>query len=627
MKIDLVYLWCSNADPEFADVMNLARENLLLPTKKNDPDHRTTDHNELRYSLRSVEKFAPWINHIYIVTYQQVPKWLNIHHPKITIVDHSEIIPAEYLPTFNSAVIEAFLHKIPGLSEHFLFSNDDMFFGCETSPDFFFENETPIHYIRPLQKYNNSYWNKLLKRGKDLAEWDANLSVAFPAPSPSHNIDPYTKSLYADTVNHFWLKYQEMLPNKFRRNNDLQRFLVSCWGHLTDRLIWKEIDTKEVAYIEKITDTIENNFVNYPPHLFCLNDANILTGTDSFNQAKLLQKLFPDKSEFETDEDIISDNQNYGLKPAFSQNNIPIVFTIDEKFLPFCGVCLTSLIQNISPEYNYDIIVLNCGGNLNLLNDLMQSQLPKNVSLCLLNVKPYLDTYKKAFMKMFPSSKVTKWAKLFIHEWLNQYSKVVYLDADLLIKCDIAELWNADLDGKAVAGVVDMAAHHLESPKKAQMKEWFHTDNIDDYINLGVMVMNLDALRQMHFTKKLLDLISQIPEKFWNLYDIFNAILHTNIKVLPMTYNYQNGLLRKSENMYSYFRDEYYLPFQKMAQDSTKIVHFTPIKPWHQIIEKEGLNWWTTAKETKFYEMVLLCEKLLLNMPSQGIQKGNESEK
>ena len=141
MKIDLVYLWCSDSDVQFNAILNETKKNYLIYEDKDKLDVRVADHNELRYSLRSVEQFAPWIHHIYIVTFNQVPKWLNINHPKITIIDHSQIIPKEYLPTFNSTVIEAFIHKIPGLSEHFLMANDDTFFGNETSSDFFFNQE------------------------------------------------------------------------------------------------------------------------------------------------------------------------------------------------------------------------------------------------------------------------------------------------------------------------------------------------------------------------------------------------------------------------------------------------------------------------------------------------------
>src|SRR6201999_944559 len=91
---------------------------------------RWRDNGELKFSLRSLHRHAPWIRRIFIVTDQQVPDWLDTAHPKIEIVDHRAIFPDHrFLPTFNSCVIEAFLHRIPGLSAHYLYFNDDVFLG------------------------------------------------------------------------------------------------------------------------------------------------------------------------------------------------------------------------------------------------------------------------------------------------------------------------------------------------------------------------------------------------------------------------------------------------------------------------------------------------------------------
>lgn len=89
---------------------------------------RFAEHDELKYSLRSVVKNAPWVRKIHIVTNGQVPAWLNLNHPKIHIVTHEEIFTnRSYLPTFSSPAIEANLHRIPGLSKRFIYFNDDIF--------------------------------------------------------------------------------------------------------------------------------------------------------------------------------------------------------------------------------------------------------------------------------------------------------------------------------------------------------------------------------------------------------------------------------------------------------------------------------------------------------------------
>ncbi len=100
---------------------------------------RFADNQELRYSLRSIEKFAPWVRQIFIVTNGQIPSWLNLDNPRIKIVTHAEIFSNQsHLPTFSSPAIESHLHKIPGLSKKFIYLNDDVMFGEEVWPDDFY---------------------------------------------------------------------------------------------------------------------------------------------------------------------------------------------------------------------------------------------------------------------------------------------------------------------------------------------------------------------------------------------------------------------------------------------------------------------------------------------------------
>ena len=140
MEIDLVYLWVNGNDPQWR-AKRSAR--IGVPERKSDVncEGRYADNDELKYSLRSVEKYAPWIHRIFIVTDNQVPEWLDTSNPGIRIVDHTEIMPAESLPCFNSTLIEHFICRIPGLSEHFLYANDDTFINKPVTPDIFFAED------------------------------------------------------------------------------------------------------------------------------------------------------------------------------------------------------------------------------------------------------------------------------------------------------------------------------------------------------------------------------------------------------------------------------------------------------------------------------------------------------
>lgn len=139
--IDAVYTWVDGTDPAW-----LERKRARLEAMAGHPltasateDLRFVAHDELRHSLRSLERYAPWIRHIYLVTDGQRPDWLREDHPRITVVDHREIsAPGTDLPTYNSHAIEANLHRIEGLAEHFVYLNDDVFFSSLVAPDLFF---------------------------------------------------------------------------------------------------------------------------------------------------------------------------------------------------------------------------------------------------------------------------------------------------------------------------------------------------------------------------------------------------------------------------------------------------------------------------------------------------------
>ncbi|CAL4123915.1 unnamed protein product, partial [Meganyctiphanes norvegica] len=117
-------------------MLMLQRDN--QDTLKETDINRFEDNEELRYSLRSLEKFAPWVRQVYLVTNGQIPYWLNLDHPRLTIVTHEEIfVNKSHLPTYSSPAIEAHLHRIPGLSKHFLYLNDDVMLGSEIWPEDF----------------------------------------------------------------------------------------------------------------------------------------------------------------------------------------------------------------------------------------------------------------------------------------------------------------------------------------------------------------------------------------------------------------------------------------------------------------------------------------------------------
>jgi hypothetical protein len=138
--IDVVYTWVDGNDPAWRARRDRVLAEVGAPVNPQAANEsRYVSHDELRYSMRSLYQYAPWVNHIWLVTDDQVPAWLDPDHPGLTVVSHRELFAGRgSLPTFNSHAIETQLHRIEGLSEHFLYFNDDVLLGRPVAPHAFF---------------------------------------------------------------------------------------------------------------------------------------------------------------------------------------------------------------------------------------------------------------------------------------------------------------------------------------------------------------------------------------------------------------------------------------------------------------------------------------------------------
>jgi len=228
--IDVVYLWVNGNDPEWIAKKNRAQKNYSDGILKTDAAHsaRFIDSDELKYSIRSVEKYAPWINKIFIVTDNQIPEWLNIDNPKIAIIDHKTIFKNEgKLPNFNSPAIESLIFRIPDLSEHFLYFNDDFFLGNKVSPELFFTPEGKAKYPVKIEKTKNriiipddlsriASWRADRINAKEVLLEKYNKIFPYKV---LHTIRPFVKEACSKAYSEFEKHFEVTINNQFRLNN------------------------------------------------------------------------------------------------------------------------------------------------------------------------------------------------------------------------------------------------------------------------------------------------------------------------------------------------------------------------------------------------------------------------
>ena len=161
-RIDFVVLWVDSNDPDWIKSYNYYRPDKPITDKA-----RFRNWSLFRYWFRAVERYAPWVNKVYLITNGKFPDWINEDCEKLVLVKHTDYIPAKYLPTFNSVTIEMNLGRLEGLSEHFVYFNDDTFINQPVCPEDYFRGGLPCD-MNFETLYRNPHYNNANRFGVDI---------------------------------------------------------------------------------------------------------------------------------------------------------------------------------------------------------------------------------------------------------------------------------------------------------------------------------------------------------------------------------------------------------------------------------------------------------------------------
>lgn len=326
--IDIVYLWVDGSDKNFISIKN---DYLRKLHKNNDKyiddtkDQIFRDNDELKYSLRSVEKNAPWVNHIYIVTPMgQKPKWLNLKNKKITIIPQEDILPKDAGPIFNSCAVEACLANIPNLSEHFLLANDDMFFNKPVTPEYFFDKNGCTKF-RCIYRKNGRIPRDvksvhLIQLINSAREIERVFGVDLYNFKSSHGIDPYIKSSMKECCEHPIISksINNTRYHRFRDESDVHRLIFNLYDVVKKRADIVVLHSKHIGHnvildflynlincksirnsVFFCEDAIKSRVLFCKAPIVCINDSIYNTDKTREHNELFFETKFPDKSEFE----------------------------------------------------------------------------------------------------------------------------------------------------------------------------------------------------------------------------------------------------------------------------------------------------------------------------------------
>lgn len=327
-KIDFVLTWVDGSDEEW-----LKQRRQYQPGKgADDTECRYRDWENLQYWFRGVEKFAPWVNRIYFVTWGHLPKWLDTSHPKIRVVRHEEFLKQEYLPTFNINSIELNLHRIKGLSEQFVFFNDDMFLINKVEPEDFFKNGLPrdccietalvqdnvdnpfanilmndaalvnMHYNkrdvirRNLKKWFHPAYGKMVLRNVLMLPYQEFSSFKY-----THMPSAFLKSTFEQVWSEEGDRLDELCHNRFRTVFDVNQYVMKYWQYMEGKFVPQSPGIGRFYTIGLHDEQIHSTIRGQQCKMICINDT---ADVGDFEEQKRriiesFESILPEKSSFE----------------------------------------------------------------------------------------------------------------------------------------------------------------------------------------------------------------------------------------------------------------------------------------------------------------------------------------
>ena len=292
--MDVVITYVDGNDPVW-------RADYEKTTNKSIMKKRFRDWGTLKYLLRGIEKYMPFIRNVYLVVSHpsQVPQWVDTSELKIVL--HKDIIPSRFLPTFNSTPIEMHLHRIPGLNEEFLYFNDDMFPVSPCLPEDFFKDGKSVmgcyrHFI------SSGMYKKICRNSDSLARKAAGLGTSISFIRPQHICTPMLKSACEELYNKVRAEIDKTSESRTRTADDLNQYLYWDYMYYTGKVEDGKISNKHFSAATATVSSLRRFILNPARKMVCINDVHL--GDSKF---EALQKAvidafeirFPDKSRFE----------------------------------------------------------------------------------------------------------------------------------------------------------------------------------------------------------------------------------------------------------------------------------------------------------------------------------------
>lgn len=290
------------------------------------------------------------------------------------------------------------------------------------------------------------------------------------------------------------------------------------------------------------------------------------------------------------------------IKPAFGKHNVPLIFASNEYFVPYLSVMLLSIIKHGQIKCNYDILILH--QDITQASQILLKKMSRkynNISIRFLNVTQYIKDYT-FYTENRDFFSAEAYFRLLTPFLLTEYSKVIYMDGDMIAMTDVAELMKVDLSHYLIAAVRDYCGladvYAPDSDRMTYMTQILKLENYNDYYISGLLVMNLEEFRKKFTMKQLMDLAVSQKWKFHDQ-DILNQLTQGQTILLDARWNVLQNY-GKHKGMPVIYYNEW-----KKSRSHPYIIHFGGIaKPWRYPRVPWGNYFWRYAKKSPFYKVI-----------------------
>lgn len=336
--IDIVIPWVDGSDPAWLEEKARyagadAAANSTAGAPVDDAPARYRDGGTLKYLLRSIELYMPWVHTVHFVTWGHLPEWLNPDAAGLHVVRHEDYIPSQYLPTFSSHTIELNMHRIPELAEQFIYFNDDLLVTRPLKPADFFRHGLPVdfavetalcgkyhHSVSGIQLSNSEIINQNFSKRKVFREnplkWfhprygPAVFKTLALCPWPrfsdfscNHIAHPFLKKTFEEVWEKEYDAMDETCRHRFRTMNDSNQWLMRDWQLVSGRFIPGRADTGKAFLLGTNLSELKKIFREKKYSVVCINDVSYHEPEDYVRTVEelkaCLEEAYPTPSRFE----------------------------------------------------------------------------------------------------------------------------------------------------------------------------------------------------------------------------------------------------------------------------------------------------------------------------------------